>query len=225
MISRARVRAALRLYGITPDTFATPEDYRHYTAEAAAGGMTAVQYRFKRSRSMTDHRACAQAMVETAREYGVLSIINDDPNLARDVRADGVHLGVEDTSVSEARLLLGEEAVIGASAPDIATGEKVVEEGASYLGVGAIFDASPSKPDASASKGPAWLSSFRQSAILRDVPIVAIGGIEPANALACLEAGADGVASIRGLFATEDGDVGLNPYRRAVAFQQAMNST
>jgi thiamine-phosphate pyrophosphorylase len=224
MIASARLRSALRLYGITPDFFEGPADYKQYTAEAAAGGMTAVQYRFKGRRSMPDHHACARAMVETARQYGVLSIINDDPNLARDVGADGVHLGVDDASVAATRLLLGDEAVIGASAPDIATAEEAVEAGASYLGVGAIFDASPSKPDASPSKGPAWLSVFRESDLLRDVPIVAIGGVAPSNALACIHAGADGVASIRGLFGEKRSGVSLDPYERAVAFRSAMSS-
>lgn len=194
------LRARLRVYGITPDSMVDEAELRREIGAAAKSGMTAVQYRHKSPRNPEEHERMARAVVEVAREYGLLSIINDDPELAACVGADGVHLGADDRDISIVRRRYGVELIIGASPPSIASARAAVESGADYLGVGAIFDARGSKADASAARGVGWLAEMRAVPQLATVPMVAIGGIDVTNCRSCIAHGADGVASIRAIF-------------------------
>jgi thiamine-phosphate pyrophosphorylase len=135
--------------------------------------------------------ACAHA--------GVLFIVNDDAELARALDADGVHLGECDGAIADARRLLGNDAIIGASCYDeLARARAAVADGADYVAFGACFP-SPTKPAARR----ACLDLFRDAAGLR-VPRVAIGGITPDNARSVVAAGADLVAVISGVFDAPD---------------------
>lgn len=130
---------------------------------------------------------------------GVAFIINDDARLAHAIGADGVHLGEHDGSIADARRLLGDHAIIGASCyDDIAHARAAVAAGVDYVAFGACF-ASPTKPAARR----ASLDLFRLAACLA-VPRVAIGGITPDNARPVIAAGADLVAVISGVFDAPD---------------------
>ena len=132
-------------------------------------------------------------------EAGVTFIVNDDPTLAHAIRADGVHLGEHDGAVADARALLGEDAIIGASCyADIALANAAAAAGADYIAFGACFP-SPTKPAAHR----ASLELFRHAESLH-VPRVAIGGITPDNARSVVDAGADMVAVISGVFDAPD---------------------
>jgi len=117
---------------------------------------------------------------------GHLYIVNDDPEVARDVGADGVHLGQLDAPYARARELLGVEAVIGLSAhnPDETT--RACATGADYIGVGPVFRTT-TKADPDPVIG---LEGLRELLDLTTVPAVAIGGIDPTNTAAVLAAGA-----------------------------------
>ena len=131
--------------------------------------------------------ACAEA--------GIPFIVNDDAILAADLGADGVHLGEEDGGIAAARMLLGERALIGVSCyDDIERARMLAAEGADYIAFGAFFP-SPTKPNARR----AGLDLLRDSADL-GLPRVAIGGITPDNARPLVEAGADLLAVISGVF-------------------------
>lgn len=197
------LRARLWVYGITPDSMVDEGELRREVAAAARAGMTAVQYRHKTARRHDKHEAMARAVVEVAAAYDLLSIVNDDPELACRIGADGVHLGMNDDDVTSVRARYGPSFVIGASPPTIEEARAAVLQGADYLGVGAIFDARPSKANASAPRGVAWLRELRAVPELATVPIVAIGGISAANCRSCITHGADGVASIRAVFGGE----------------------
>ncbi len=130
---------------------------------------------------------------------GVTFIINDDACLARALGADGVHLGERDGDIADARRLLGDDAIIGASCyDDLARARAAVAAGANYVAFGAFFP-SPTKPDARR----ASLDLLRASASMH-VPRVAIGGITPDNARQLVAAGADLVAVISGVFDAPD---------------------
>ncbi|MFL1483016.1 thiamine phosphate synthase [Marinobacter sp. LN3S78] len=182
------------LYAITDSTL-LPEDALLPAVEAALqGGAVLVQYREKRL-PRTDRLRQATALNERCRAFQVPLIINDDPKLARACGAAGVHLGQEDGSVADARRLLGDDVIIGATCHgrlDLA--ERARDEGADYLAFGRFYPSS-TKPGAS----PASPDILRQAASL-GLPRTAIGGVTVDNGEPLIRAGADLLAVVGGLF-------------------------
>ena len=143
--------------------------------------------------------AAGQRLRSVCREADVAFIVNDDPGLARELDADGVHIGEDDASVDDARRLLGDAAIIGVSCyDDLALARRLASEGADYLAFGAFFP-SPTKPHARR----ASLQLLRDSDAL-GLPRVAIGGITPENGGPLVAAGADLLAVISGVFDAAD---------------------
>lgn len=202
-MERHEIRARLRLYAITPGELSTGLLVARIAA-AARAGVTAVQYRDKVERSAIERATRLAAVAAACRDAGVWFVVNDDPEIALEVGADAVHLGPADAPVDQVRARVGERLAIGASAGTVERAAELVRAGADYLGVGAIYDARPSKGNASAPRGPQVLRAMRAEPALASFPIVAIGGVTPDNAGACLDAGADGVAAIRGLLGAAD---------------------
>lgn len=195
---RAGRAARLRgLYAVTPDI----ADTRALVAmvEAAVdGGARAVQYRNKTA-SADERRAQAYALAVLCRSRDVLFIVNDDPQLAALVGADGVHLGEDDGDLAAAREIVGPGALIGVSCyNDLARARALADAGADYLAFGSLF---PSTVKPGARRASLDLLSAARSLGL---PIVGIGGIDADNAAQVIEAGADAVAVIQALFATDD---------------------
>jgi thiamine-phosphate diphosphorylase len=148
---------------------------------AVAAGSTVVQLRVKASTPVVVERGHGFT------ELGVTFVVNDDVEAAIRLDADGVHLGQADEGAERARahgLWLGRS---------VATVEQAVAAEADYLGAGPVWE-TPSKTDADPAIG---LEGLRRICAAVDVPVVAIGGIDAANAAACIEAGAAGVAVIR----------------------------
>lgn len=196
-----RLRQALRLYLVSPNAWGVDPDDGPRLRRLIDAGVQCVQFRDKSD--APDRVARAQHMQAICREHGALFIVNDSPTFARDLEADGVHVGDADTDVATARRIVGPEAIVGATAGTLARARLVLDEGADYLGVGAIFDATASKDNA-VTRGLAILETMRRDAALQSIPIVAIGGITLANAPLCFEAGASAVAMIRGLWSLQD---------------------
>lgn len=193
-------RAKLRLYLVSPEGWgAQPNDEAHL-AKLLQAGVGTVQFREKNMHP--ERRMRAQRMRDIAHAHGALFLVNDDPQLAHELRADGVHVGVEDARVEDARALLGPDKIIGATAKTLRRAQQAIEQGADYLGVGAIYDARASKANAEY-LGMDGFRALREDARLRDVPMVAIGGITLETAQTCFDAGAEGVAMIRGLWSLE----------------------
>ena len=144
-------------------------------------------------------RAVGARLRDACAKAGVAFIVNDDPRLAHALAADGVHLGEHDGAIAEARTLLGDGAMIGASCyDDLQRARDAVAAGADYVAFGAFFPSS-TKPGARR----AGIDLLRDSATL-GVPRVAIGGITPDNARPLVDAGADLVAVISGVFDATD---------------------
>lgn len=144
-------------------------------------------------------REAASLLRVACRAATVPFIVNDDARLAREVGADGVHLGEHDGSIADARALLGEDAIIGVSCYDsLQRARDAAAAGADYVAFGAFFP-SPTKPNARR----AALDLLRDSAAL-GLPRVAIGGITADNAGTLVDAGADLVAVIGGVFDAPD---------------------
>ena len=199
-ISRVREARASRvagLYAVTPDC----DDTGALLAKVAAavdGGATLVQYRNKTIAAPARRRQ-AQALADARTVRRALFIVNDDPDLASDVDADGVHLGEDDASIAQARARIGPDRLIGVSCyDDFALARAAVDAGADYVAFGSFFP-SPVKPRARRA-GIALLARAR----VLGVPVVAIGGITSTNAATLRDAGASAVAVISDVFAHDD---------------------
>jgi hydroxymethylpyrimidine kinase/phosphomethylpyrimidine kinase/thiamine-phosphate diphosphorylase len=157
---------------------------------ALSGGLSAVQYRNKKrddperfARGMEIKELCARAKVPF--------IVNDDPELALELDADGLHLGQDDADPAEARRLLGPRKVIGVSTHNLAEALRAEAAGADYIGLGAMYPTASKEIQHLA--GPDALAAIRPK--IR-IPIVAIGGINRDNAVPLIDRGADAVAVI-----------------------------
>ena len=191
-----RSRTVHGLYAVTPDE---PDTARLTLLVRAAirGGARAIQYRNKAAAPAL-RAAQARAIVAACRGEGALCIVNDDVRLARDVGADGVHVGEDDGDLTAARALVG-DAIVGVSCyGDLARAQRAVSSGADYVAFGSFF-ASPVKPHARRAD-VALIAGARSLG----VPIVAIGGITPENAPVLIAAGVDAVAVISAVFASGD---------------------
>lgn len=186
------------LYVITPDRL-SGDALRHAVEQAVFGGAAVVQYRPK-SGSQKAHLADGRHLLDLCRAAGRPLIVNDNPRLAADIGADGVHLGRDDGAVASARSVLGSGAIIGVSCYDsLERALRAEAEGADYVAFGAIFP-SASKPAAP----PAQLQTLREAKARLTVPVVAIGGIDASNASEVVGAGADIVAVIEAVFGAAD---------------------
>ena len=194
------------VYLITPDE---PHSARLLErVKPLLAGTTWLQYRNKSVDAPT-RLAQAQALQALCTEAGVPLIINDDAALALAVGAAGVHLGEDDGDIAAARALLGPQAIIGASCYDeLGLAQRAVQAGASYVAFGAFF---PSRSKLTPRRASPDL--LRQSAAL-GVPRVAIGGLTPDNSRPVVDAGADLIAVISGVFAEDDPVAALQAYRR-----------
>lgn len=186
------------LYAVTPDTQDSGA-LCDMVAAALTGGVRMIQYRNK---SVDEQRRAAQArtLAAVCRQFGARLIVNDDPQLAAVCSADGVHLGAGDIAVAQARRILGPTALIGVSCYSaLERAVRAQADGADYVAFGSFFP-SLTKPEAT----PASLSLLKQAGAVIGLPIVAIGGITAENAGRVIEAGADAVAIVNGLFGAAD---------------------
>ena len=165
---------------------------------ALTGGAKTVQYRAK-DILPDERREMAENLKNLCSEYEARLIINDLPELAHDIDADGVHLGQEDMSIIQARQILGHQKLIGVSTHSVDEALKAEAHGADYIAIGSIFPTG-SKDDTSL-VGLKTLSKVRKAV---RIPVVAIGGITPDGAFEALEAGADAIAVISGIMADAD---------------------
>ncbi len=187
------------VYVIVDRTFGRGRPVEDIVTAAVAGGATMVQLREKEWSAGRVVEA-GRRMLDVTRRAGVPLIINDRADIAMAIGADGVHLGPDDLPVRDARLLLGPEKIIGASAATVEEALAAQTAGADYVGVGSVFPTT-SKPDAGDAIGVEPL--VRIKAAVR-IAVVAIGGITHANAFLAIRAGADGVAVISAVVGADD---------------------
>jgi thiamine-phosphate pyrophosphorylase len=165
--------------------------------QALEAGSAMVQYREK-NKPYEERIKEARAIQELCKKAGVPFIVNDDVELAKDISADGVHVGQEDMAAQAARKIVGPDAILGVSVEKVGQAKAAIEAGADYLGVGAIF-LTDTKPDIGE---PIGIQGLRQVRAMTDLPIAAIGGIGKKNANQVLEAGADMICAISAVLAS-----------------------
>ena len=192
------MRTSFRLPRVYPITDVSISGLSHaeQVALLAGGGATLVQIREKHAPPLQFYEQ-AKAAMAVARERGVQIIINDRVDVALAVGADGVHLGQDDLPPEAARRLLGDTAVIGYSTHSLSQALEVTKLPVDYIAIGPIFQTS-TKENPSPVVGLEGLRVVREA--IGKLPLVAIGGITPANIEEVIEAGADAVAMIRGLW-------------------------
>lgn len=187
------------LYAITDPTL-TPDEHLLPAAEAALfGGARLLQYRDKTAPPNLRRRRASQLRA-LCHEYEALFIVNDDPALAAEVNADGVHIGQSDGGIATARALLGDNRIIGVTCHgDLTLAREAAAAGADYLAMGRFFP-SRTKPQAP----PAEIATLQQACGEFHLPVVAIGGVNADNAPLLIQAGAASVAVIEALFGHSD---------------------
>ena len=127
-------------------------------------------------------------------------IIDNNIEVCKAVGADGVHVGQDDMPVKEARAILGDDYVIGATAHNVSEAIQAEKDGADYLGVGAAFGSS-TKNDA---KKIISLEEYKKITQAVSIPVVAIGGINETNIMKLKGLGLSGVAVVSAIFAKDD---------------------
>jgi thiamine-phosphate pyrophosphorylase len=189
-----------RLYLITPSAFAPPSFAEALKSALAAGDVATLQLRLK-DVSDDDIRRAVEILMPIAQRAGVAFVLNDRPDLAAELGADGVHIGQDDMPYRQARARVGDKAIVGVTCHDSRhLAIEAAEAGADYVAFGAFFP-TPTKD----SKARAEIELLRWWSELMTVPCVAIGGIAVENARPLIEAGADFLAVCSGVWDHPDG--------------------
>lgn len=184
-----------RLYLITPPRI-DPAAFRDVLAAALdAGDVACLQIRLKEA-SDDEIRHATDILRPVAHERGVAVLMNDRPDLAAELGCDGVHVGQEDMSYSQARAIVGDSAIVGVTCHNSRHfAMEAAERGADYVAFGAFFATGTKQPNSRAE--PELLSWWSE---IFEVPCVAIGGITTDNCRPLVAAGADFLAVVSGVW-------------------------
>ncbi len=184
-----------RLYLVTPPAF-DPEAFKRELEAALGGGDVAcLQLRLKGADDDAVRRA-ARALMPVCHAHDVAFILNDRPDLAAALGADGVHIGQEDADYASARAAMGSTGIVGVTCHDSKhLAYEAAEQGADYVAFGAFFPTATKEP-----KTRADVELLRDWSLSMTVPCVAIGGITVANCVPLVEAGADFLAVVSGVW-------------------------
>lgn len=188
----------LMLYAVTDRHWLGDETLYDQVKKALDGGATFVQLREKKL-DREDFLAEALEIQKLCKKYGVPFVINDEVSIAKDIDADGVHVGQSDMEAMDVRKVLGPDKILGVSAQTVEQAIIAEKHGADYLGVGAVF-ATGSKDDADD------VSHETLKAICEavSIPVIAIGGITKDNVSELAGPGICGVAVISAIFGQND---------------------
>ena len=198
MINKDKLKKDLKLYLVTDSDILKGRDFYKCIEDAIKSGVTMVQLREKN----TDGKEFLEKAIklrELTNKYNVTFVINDRIDIAMLVDADGVHIGQSDIDAVSARKLLGDNKIIGVSARNLQEAKIAKENGADYLGIGAMFSTS--------TKSDAKLVSFNTlEEIIKEVnlPFVLIGGITLDNVKKLKHFKPDGYALVSGILGTDD---------------------
>ena len=188
------------LYVITDKKLIDRDSFIETVEKSIRGGARIVQLREKDTPE-NEIVELGSELIKVTKKYNVPLIINDSPELAKEIGADGVHLGGDDKSIKDAREILGANSIIGATCyNEIERGLKAVEDGADYVAFGTPYY-TPTKPE----RQPTSIDTLKEAvSLINTIPVFAIGGITKENAEPILETGVDGVAVITNIFGSPD---------------------
>jgi len=199
------------MYFITDSTNYSEEEFLYRVEEACKGGVTLIQLREK-ERTTREYLALAEKVHEITQRYDIPLIIDDRVDIALAVNAEGVHVGQSDMPVHIARKLMGDDKIIGATTKTVPQAVEAYEQGADYLGVGAIYPTT--------TKVKTVLTSVDTlKEIVKAVPIKvnAIGGLNKENIQVLKGSGIDGICVVSAIMKAD------NPCIAAIELREAFN--
>lgn len=191
-------KKSLLLYAVTDRSWLGTDTLAKQVEMALKGGATFVQLREKH----LDHDAFLAEALEVkalCKKFNVPFVINDNVALAKEIDADGVHVGQSDMETGSVREFLGSGKIVGVSAQTVEQALWAQARGADYLGVGAVFPTG-SKDDAE----DVGIDTLKAICAAVNIPVIAIGGIGPQNVAKLNGCGICGIAVISAIFAQQD---------------------
>ena len=188
----------LKLYLVTDSDILRGRDFYNSIEEALKGGVTMLQLREKNA-SGKEFLEKAIKLRELTKKYNVKFIINDRVDIAMLCDADGVHVGQSDIPANKVRELMGEDKIVGVSARTVEEALTAKENGADYLGVGAMFT-TRTKLDAKSVS----IEKLKEIKELIKLPVVAIGGLSLSNIDKLKECNVDGYAVVSAILGAEN---------------------
>ena len=197
------------MYFITDSTNYTEEEFLRRVEEACKGGITLLQLREK-ERTTREYLSLAEKVHEITMRYDIPLIIDDRADIALAVNAEGVHVGQSDIPVAIARKLMGRDKIVGATAKTVSQAIEAYEQGADYLGVGAIYPTT--------TKVKTVLTSVDTlKEIVKAVPIKvnAIGGLNKDNIHILKNSGIDGICAVSAIMKADNPCIAAKELREA----------
>lgn len=188
----------LELYAVTDRHWLGNQTLFDQVKEALDGGATCIQLREKQ----LDEENFLKEAIEIqklCKQYQVPFIVNDNVEIAKDMHADGIHVGQSDMEALDVRKALGNDVILGVSAQTVEQAKKAEAHGADYLGVGAVFPTG-SKDDAE----DVSYETLKAICEAVSIPVIAIGGITQDNVKELAGSGIVGIAVISAIFAQKD---------------------
>jgi thiamine-phosphate pyrophosphorylase len=195
---RAMQLSLCYLYGIVDLGYVTPDKVGTVTGQLLKGGVDLLQLRAK-EHPKAEIVKYAEVMLPLTRAAGVSLILNDYPDLLREVDAEGCHVGQEDFVIAKARDLAGRDCLVGKSTHTLAQAQAAEREGADYIGFGPLFPTG-TKPTAN----PVGLTEIRALHEQVKLPIYCIGGVKLENLKEIMNAGAKRVCIVSDLLLASD---------------------
>ena len=198
MVDENKLKKALKLYLVTDSDILKGRDFYKVIQDSMKAGVTMVQLREKDADGK-EFLEKAMKLRELTRKYNVSFIINDRVDIAMLCDADGIHVGQSDIDAVSVRKLIGEDKIIGVSARSVEEAKKAKEDGANYLGIGAMFSTS-TKLDAKDVSFDTLNNIINEV----DLPFVLIGGINLDNVCQLKQFNPDGYALVSGILGAQD---------------------
>jgi thiamine-phosphate pyrophosphorylase len=195
-----KIPADARLYGIVDFGYVAEDAMEEVAANLLAGGADILQLRAK-GIHQKKVAAAARKIIPLCKVAGVPFILNDHPELAMEIGADGVHIGQDDGSIYDVRSSIGVEMIIGRSTHSLAQAKQALADGADYIGFGPLFP-TPTKAGRPAI-GLEDIAEMERE-VGSKIPAFCIGGIKPDNLGEVLGAGARRCVVVSHLLLAED---------------------
>lgn len=197
-MNQDKIREAMTLYLVTDRRWLKEKTFEETIKEALQGGVTCIQVREKHC-TKEEFKVLVLSIKDLCRQYQVPLIVNDDIDVMLETDVDGIHVGQSDMEASKVRELIGPNKILGVSAHNVEEATKAKENGADYLGVGAIY-ATNTKTDA----GVVSKETIEKISKQTHLPIVAIGGINEKSIHVLKGSSIDGVAVVSAIMNQED---------------------
>ncbi len=197
------------LYFITDSTSVSPERFLPVVEAACKGGATIVQLREK-DRTTREYMDLAKDVHEITARYGIPLIIDDRVDVALAIGAEGVHVGQSDMPVRLARSLMGNSKIVGATTKTVPQALEAYEQGADYLGCGAIY---PTTTHVKTVITP--VETLKDVVKAVPIPVNAIGGLNKDNIFVLKGSGIAGVCAVSAIMKAADPESAARELKQA----------